>query len=119
MKLLSQNGRLHHMERYRRGQALKKATWALALKAKIPPLERVSILVEYQPRDNRDTDPDNVPPASGKPCIDALVAARILADDSKRYVTSVTGVIGPVFPRGRIVVHVTEVAAAAESDGAT
>ena len=109
MKLLSQNMRLHHFERNRRAQVLKTAAWLTVLREKIPPLERVSIVVEYQPRDSRDTDPDNVPPASGKPCIDGIVAAGILPDDNSRYVTSVSGKIGPKFPRGRIVLHITEV----------
>lgn len=110
LPLLSQNSRLHYYERNRRVQALKKAAWALALQAKLPRLERARIVVEYQPLDSRDTDPDNVPPASGKPCIDGLVAARVLPDDSSRYVTDVQGRIGPRFPKGRIVLHVTEVA---------
>jgi hypothetical protein len=109
MQMLSQNSRLHHMERYRRAQALKHAAWALALSQKIPPLGCVRIVVEYQPPDARDTDPDNVPPASGKPAIDGLVAAKALVDDSKRYVTSVTGMIGPKFPKGRLVLHIAEV----------
>ena len=118
MQLLSQNMRLHHFERNRRAQVLKKAAWLMALKEKIPPLGRVSIVVEYQPRDSRDTDPDNVPPASGKPCIDGLVAAGVLPDDSQRYVAGVGGVIGPKFPRGRIVLYLTEVAAATGGEAA-
>jgi hypothetical protein len=111
MKLLSQNGRLHHMERHRRFQALKKAAWAMAISRKVPRLERAEIVVEYQPRSSQDTDPDNVPPASGKPCIDGLVAAKVLPDDSERYVASVKGIIGPRHPGGRIVLHVTELPA--------
>lgn len=112
LPLLSQNGRLHHFERNRRVQVLKKAAWLMALKEKIPPLGRVSVVVEYQPRDSRDIDPDNVPPASGKPCIDGLVAAGVLPDDNSRYVAGVEGIIGPKFPRGRLVLHLTEVGAA-------
>jgi crossover junction endodeoxyribonuclease RusA len=118
LPLLSQNGRFHHFERNRRVQVLKKAAWLMALKEKIPPLERASIVVEYQPRDSRDTDPDNVPPASGKPCIDGLVAAGVLPDDNARYVTDVSGKIGPKFPRGRLVLHITEVAAATGGEAA-
>jgi len=118
LPLLSQNGRIHHFERNRRVQVLKKAAWLTALKEKIPRLGRVSIVVEYQPRDSRDTDPDNVPPASGKPCIDGLVVAGVLPDDNSRYVVNVSGRIGPKFPRGRLVLHITEEPAATGGDAA-
>jgi hypothetical protein len=40
-----------------------------------------------------------------------IVAAKVLGDDSEAYVTGVRCTIGEVFPRGRLVLHLTEVAA--------
>lgn len=109
LRLLSLNGREHYMERHRRAQALKKAAWAMARNARIPSLERVSLVVEYQPPDRRHRDADNAATASGKPCIDGLVAAGVIEDDeSPRYVAEVAYRIGAPHPGGRLVLHVTE-----------
>lgn len=110
LKLLSLNDRLHYGERYRRTQELKRAACVLALSQKIPRLERVSVVVEYQPRDKRERDPDNISP-SGKAALDGIVAAKILTDDSKTYVTGVRCTIGEPYLGGRLVLHLTEVAA--------
>ena len=117
LKLLSLNDRLHYGARYRRSQDLKKAACVMALKARIPRLERVSIVVEYQPRDRRHRDPDNIA-ASAKALIDGLRAARVLAEDDSRHVAEVTCQIGELYPKGRLVLHLTEVAAATGSDAA-
>jgi crossover junction endodeoxyribonuclease RusA len=110
MKLLSPNARYHWSERSRRSAGLKQAAWAMAISRKVPPLERASVVVEYQPPDRRRRDADNAAAASGKPCIDGLVAAGVLADDeSPRFVIEVTYRIGPVHPGGRLVLHITEV----------
>ena len=110
LKLLSLNDRLHYGQRYRRSQDIKKAACVMALKAKVPRLERVSVVVEYQPRDRRERDADNISP-SGKAALDGIVAAKVLADDSKTYVTGVRCIIGEPYPLGRLVIHLTEVTA--------
>ncbi len=110
LKLLSLNDRLHYGQRYRRSQDIKKAACVMALKAKVPRLERVSVVVEYQPRDRRERDADNISP-SGKAALDGIVAAKVLADDSKTYVTGVRCTIGEPYPLGRLVIHLTEVTA--------
>lgn len=113
LKVLSLNDRLHWAEKNRRAQALKKAAWVMALKQRIPHLERAAIAVEYQPPDRRHRDADNAATASGKACIDGIVAAGVLADDeSPRYVTGVTYTVGPPFPKGRLVLRITEAAVA-------
>ena len=110
MRLLSLNGRIHYRERNRRTGALKDAACVLARQQRIPALERISVLVEYQPPDRRHRDADNAATASGKPCIDGLVMAGVIADDeSPRYVTEVTHRIGPLCPGGRLVLTITEV----------
>ena len=114
VKLLNLNDRGHWAARYRRSEALKKAAWALALQQKIPRLERVSIVAEYQPGDLRHRDPDNIA-ASAKALIDGLRAAKVLPEDDSRYVAEVTCRIGPLYPKGRIVLHLTEVAAAGDA----
>jgi len=107
LPVLSPNQRLHWAERNRRFQALKKAAWAMALKSAIPSLDRARLVIEYQPPDHRLRDADNVPAASGKPCIDGLVAARVLPRDDARHVTQVAYRIGDVCPKGRLVLHLT------------
>lgn len=111
MKLLSLNSRMHWAERGRITRDLRKAAWALAKAAGIPPLERARVVVEYQPPQvSRRRDLDNVATASGKPCIDgALTDARVLADDSPEYLTEITYRLGEPYPRGRLVLHIIEV----------
>ena len=110
LKLLSLNSRMHWAERNRRNEELKKAAWAMAVRQGIPRLERASIVVEYQPPDRRHRDADNAPAASGKSCIDGIVAAGVLEDDeSPRYVTELLCRIGEPYPRGRLVLTITEV----------
>jgi crossover junction endodeoxyribonuclease RusA len=119
LKLLSLNDREHWAERARRTEALKKAAWAMALQAKIPRLERVAVTVEYQPRDLRHYDAENTCAPSGKACLDGIVAAGVLEDDEcPRYVTGIWCTIGSLYPKGRLVLHLTEVAATGGTDGA-
>jgi len=109
--LLSLNQRLHWAACNRATQSLKKAAWAMALQAKAPSLQRAEITIEYQPPDRRRRDPDNLAP-SGKACIDGLVLAGVLPDDSSAHVTAVHYAIGAIYPRGRVVLHVREVVTA-------
>lgn len=111
MRLLSANDRYHWAERGRIIRDIRKAAWALARQAGIPQLERARIVVEYQPpQTTRRRDGDNIPPVSGKPAIDGLVDARVLPDDSyPRHVAGLEYAIGEPYPKGRLVLHVTEV----------
>jgi len=113
LKLMSLNGREHWAERARRTEALKKAAWALALQAKIPPLGRVAVVAEYQPPTvRRRRDAENTPAPSAKACLDGIVAAGVLEDDEcPRYVTGIFCTIGEPYPKGRLVLHLTEVTA--------
>ena len=114
LKLLNLNDRGHWAARYRRSQDLKKAACVMALKAKVPRLGRVSVVAEYQPPDRRHRDADN-PVASVKAAIDGIVAAGVLpSDESPRYVESVTCRIGQPYPKGRLVLYVTEVPGGAD-----
>lgn len=113
LPLLSLNDRKHWAASQVIGQQIKKAAWAMArsmVPATAPPLERVTVTVEYQPPDKRRRDADNLA-ASGKPAIDGLVLAGVLPDDNSEHVTAVHYTIGPVCPRGRLVLHVRELEA--------
>jgi crossover junction endodeoxyribonuclease RusA len=110
LELLSLNDRLHWRERHRRYQCIKFAAYVTARDAKIPPLGRVRIVVEYQPPDRRHRDADN-PMAAAKAAVDGVVLAGCLEDDEcPRYVTGIWATIGPVYPKGRLVLHLAEVA---------
>lgn len=107
--LLSLNQRLHFHERNRRSQVIKTAAWGMARQQRIPRLERAFIAVEYQPPDRRHRDADN-PIVSAKAAIDGLVLAGCLEDDEcPKYVVGVYATIGPIFPKGRLVLRVSEV----------
>lgn len=92
--LLSSNQRLHYMERWRRSQTLKRAAWAAAVRANIPPLLRaeITIVVHPGPR-TRLFDPHNFTD-SGKYAIDGLVLAGVLPKDDSRYLRKVSIVDG-------------------------
>lgn len=107
-RLLSLNDRVHWSKRARVTRDLRTTAGWLAKAAKIPPLDRVSIVAEYQPPRNGRRDPDNLMPAV-KAAIDGCVNAKIIPDDSSVHVTSVTCAIGEPYPRGRLVLRITEV----------
>ena len=111
LRLLSLNDRLHWAEKGRRTRDLRAAGCVMSRKVKVPPLGRAKVTVEYQPPlVTRRRDLDNVATASGKPLIDgALRDARVLIDDSPEYLTEVTYRIGKPFPKGRVVLFITEV----------
>jgi len=111
LKVLSLNDRYHWAEKGRRAASLKKAAWAMAVRQRVPRLAAASIVVEYQPPDRRHRDHDNIPAASGKHCIDGVVAAGVLEDDQPPFVTGIFYRIGEPFPKGRLVLTVTEVPA--------
>jgi crossover junction endodeoxyribonuclease RusA len=119
MKLLSLNGRDHWASRHRRSQALKQAAWALAKQAKIPPLGRVAVIVEYRPPDRRHRDAENICITSAKAAIDGIVQAGVLPDDEcPRYVSRIACTIGEPYPKGMLVLYLIEVGAEAETGGA-
>ncbi len=111
LKMLSLNGRYHWSERNRLNAAIKKAAWALAVNAKIPRLDRVSIMAVYEPPDRRNRDADNLAMAA-KAAIDGIAAAGVVEGDWSAHVTEVICRIGERYPKGRLVVHITEVTGA-------
>lgn len=109
VKLLNANDRLHWAAEARIKKDLRTLGYVLALKAKIPHLGRAQIVCVYQPPDRRDRDPANWHP-SVKALVDGMVSdAKILPDDSSRYLSGPLVEIGEVYPKGRLVLHITEV----------
>lgn len=105
LPLLNANQRLHWAVKNRRAQDLKRAAWAASKNGKVLSTDKASITVEYQPPDRRRRDADNLAP-TGKACIDGLVLAGVIPDDDHTHVTSVSYTIGPVCPRGRVILHI-------------
>jgi crossover junction endodeoxyribonuclease RusA len=67
-------------------KAWRKEAVIRIIAARLPKfLDPVVVKLELTPRDNRPRDADNY----AKPCLDALVEARVLQDDSNRYVKAV------------------------------
>ena len=64
---------------------IKRDVAALAKAAQIGPQERIHVRLNYQPKDRRRRDADNLV-ATLKPCIDGLVAAGIVPDDCDPFV---------------------------------
>ena len=113
LAVLNLNKRLHWARERAIAKKLRLAAWAMARQQKIPHLYRARIVVEYQPPcTSRRRDAENIPAPSGKHAIDGLVDAKVLTDDEcPRYVEKIEHLIGEPYPRGRLVLHVTEVAA--------
>jgi len=112
LAVLNLNKHLHWARERTIAKELRLAAWAMARQQKIPHLHRARIVVEYQPpRTTRRRDAENIPAPSGKHAIDGLVDAKVLTDDEcPRYVEKIEHLIGKPYPRGRLVLHVTEVA---------
>lgn len=90
LELLSSNLRLHYMERYRRGKALKDAAYLVSRSQRIPQVLRADITVVMHPgRRTKLFDPHNFMP-SAKAAIDGLVLAGVLPKDDSRYLRRVT-----------------------------
>jgi len=109
MELLNSGDRISRHVRAKRTRELRTAAgwWARALR--IPLLERARIVVEYRlPAITRNRDAGSWAP-TGEACIDGCRDAGIIRDDHSRIVVEESCTIGEQFPRGRIVIHITEV----------
>jgi len=108
MELLNANDRGHWRRRQRLTYELRTAACWLARQQRIPQLERAHILGVYQPPDKRKRDPANYYP-SFKACVDGIcVDAGVLADDDAKHLDGPDMRLGEPYPRGRIVLHITE-----------
>lgn len=109
MELLNANHRSGHWGRRQRlTMHLRAAAGWKARQLKIPRLERAHVLGIYEPPDHRHRDPANLYP-SFKACIDGIVEdAGVLANDDAAHLDGPDMRLGPVHPRGRLVLIVTE-----------
>jgi hypothetical protein len=125
LPLLSLNDRDAHWARaYVTGRELKNAALTMIRAAKVPHLDRVAVIVVYDPPpDWRDRDSDNIA-ASVKPLVDALRppwvkaggrwvraprGTYVLPEDDSAHVLWTTQMIGPDYPRGRLRMIIQEV----------
>ena len=115
LKLVNANARYAHPAIRGMDLAeLRKAAWAIARNAlragQLVPLDRCRIVVEYQPpRTTRRRDGGNWAP-TGKALIDGCRDAGLFPDDNSEHVTEEAYRIGEPFPKGRVVLFITEVA---------
>ena len=111
MDLLNANDRDGHWARRQRiTTGLRQIAGWTARAQNIPPLQRAHILAVYEPPDRRKRDAGNLYP-SFKACIDGIVTdAGVLPDDDSTHLDGPDMRIGEKFPRGRLVLHITEVA---------
>lgn len=126
LPLLNLNDRGHWAKAHPIRKQLRDAALLMIRAARVPQLERVSVLVVYDPPpDWRDRDSDNIS-ASGKPLIDALRppyikvgkryiraprAGYVLPEDDSTHVLWTTYMIGPDYPLGRLRMIIREIPA--------
>ncbi|MDB4872758.1 MAG: Endodeoxyribonuclease RusA [Gemmatimonadales bacterium] len=118
LPLLNSNRQVHPKAKSRITKKIRTAAKVMGLAAKIPRLERASVVCEYRPPSaTRLRDGGNWWP-SFKPAIDgALVDAGVLADDNSNILVDTSLRVGPVdkqsalfrLSTGRLVLIVTEV----------
>jgi crossover junction endodeoxyribonuclease RusA len=107
LPLLSLNHRLHWAETARRKKGIRTAAWAVTKQQKVPFLGRIRVTGEYQPPDRRKRDEDNLA-VSLKAAIDGIRDAGVVLDDTADLVTFAGVRIGERYPRGRLLIHITE-----------
>jgi crossover junction endodeoxyribonuclease RusA len=106
LRLLNANERLGWRKRNDITQAIVDAAIVMTRKAKIPPLERVTIVAVLHPADTRRRDPHNWYP-SIKAAIDGVVrAGRVLADDDAEHVLDVSVRLGEPVKGSQLVLHI-------------
>jgi hypothetical protein len=86
--VITANRRGHWAPLHRARKQIKHDVAHLARAEQIPPLKFAQVHVLATPPDRRRRDEDNLVSGLHKPCLDGLVAAGVLADDSPGHVTS-------------------------------
>jgi len=82
---LNSNQRLHHMVKAKRTAAWRARAHVAAIQAGRPTLERAHVRVLIGHQQNRSYDAGNYYPTA-KACLDGIVSAGCLPDDSNTYV---------------------------------
>ena len=91
---LSLNGRQHWATKARITRELIHAVTVGSWQQKMMPCESIHVELIYVPRDRRARDRDNLV-ATLKPCIDALVRAGLVPDDTPEFVSWAPPIIAP------------------------
>jgi crossover junction endodeoxyribonuclease RusA len=106
---LTHNDRMHWRKRAPKVKTIRQVTAANATAAHIPLCQHITVTLHYAPGDKASvTDSPNLT-ATSKPAIDGLVDARVVPNDTDRYVTEVMPVIhlGPGTRRLWLEIEVT------------
>ena len=87
-KEFNPNSRVHWSQRYRAGQKVKDDVMALVLEQgwQGDALEKAKVKITWTFPDKRRRDLDNLLSAT-KPCLDSLVLAGVIQDDSMNHIT--------------------------------
>lgn len=83
---LTLNGRMHWAKKAAITKEVRSTTAVLAQVLHIPACGRIHVTLHYVPRDARRRDPEGLV-ATQKPCLDGLVDARIVPDDTPEFVS--------------------------------
>lgn len=101
------NARMNRMQRHRITKQIRTDTKLIA--SAMPPITvPVKILaVQHPTLLGRACDAENIAPQV-KAMIDGLRDAKVLADDTRRYVTEVRTIVGDPRPGSQLVLHLIE-----------
>lgn len=83
---LSMNDRLHYRAEAKIKADLREATRWLIRHAGIPPLNHIQVALVWTVPDRRSRDTDN-PLLTAKTCVDAIVDAGVIPNDTPEYIT--------------------------------
>lgn len=89
------NSREHWARTAEKAKSWRTAARLLALEAKVPRLDRITVHLDYWPKDRRRRDRDNLVSGVLKHCLDGLVDAGVVPDDAPEYVDARMPVIHP------------------------
>lgn len=85
---LTPNSRAHWTKRASCARVWREKTAWLAVHHKIPALGHALVALEMHPKDRRRRDADNLVSGVLKHCLDGLVDAGVIPDDTPEHVTS-------------------------------
>lgn len=83
---LTANQRLHWAQKARLTKQVRRDTYLLVRALGLNTTDRITVGLEYYPRDHRRRDPSNLMPTQ-KAAVDGLVDAGLVPDDCPPYVT--------------------------------
>jgi len=81
---------MHRQQWATRTREIREEWWALILQAKLPRLDRIRVEITPLHKDRKSPQDCAACAAHAKPCIDALVDARVIEDDDPTHLVSVT-----------------------------